>query len=468
MADTPDIQLYNSLTKRKEPLRTSDPDKVLMYVCGPTVYNFAHIGNARPAVIFDVLVTLLRHCYAQVTYARNITDIDDKINAASLESGEPIDVITKRFDHAYQEDMDTLGVAPPDIEPRATEHIPQMIALINVLLDQGHAYAADGHVLFAVDSYANYGHLSHRNTEDMIAGARVEVAPYKRNPMDFVLWKPSTRELPGWDSPWGRGRPGWHVECSAMIESHLGETIDIHGGGQDLVFPHHENEIAQSTCAHDGALFCRTWVHNSFVTVDGNKMSKSLGNVKLIRDLSSDTPGEALRFALLSSHYRSPLDWTAQRTTDARRTLTKWYRALHDAPELTDATDREIDSELMAALCDDLNVAKAVARLHELTQQLGAIKDEKEQAMLRHRIISSASLLGLLQMQPDAALDLLTLPSPGSAVDTAWIEERIGARHRARAEKNFAVADEIRQQLLNAGIHIEDSPNGTTWSPLSS
>ena len=468
MADTPDIQLYNSLTKRKEPLRTSDPDKVLMYVCGPTVYNFAHIGNARPAVIFDVLVTLLRHCYAQVTYARNITDIDDKINAASLESGEPIAVITKRFDHAYQEDMDTLGVAPPDIEPRATEHIPQMIALINVLLDQGHAYAADGHVLFAVDSYANYGHLSHRNTEDMIAGARVEVAPYKRNPMDFVLWKPSTRELPGWDSPWGRGRPGWHVECSAMIESHLGETIDIHGGGQDLVFPHHENEIAQSTCAHDGALFCRTWVHNSFVTVDGNKMSKSLGNVKLIRDLSSDTPGEALRFALLSSHYRSPLDWTAQRTTDARRTLTKWYRALYDAPELTDATDREIDSELMAALCDDLNVAKAVARLHELTQQLGAIKDEKEQAMLRHRIISSASLLGLLQMQPDAALDLLTLPSPGSAVDTAWIEERIGARHRARAEKNFAVADEIRQQLLNAGIQIEDSPNGTTWSPLSS
>ena len=468
MADTPDIQLYNSLTKRKEPLRTSDPDKVLMYVCGPTVYNFAHIGNARPAVIFDVLVTLLRHCYAQVTYARNITDIDDKINAASLESGEPIDVITKRFDHAYQEDMDTLGVAPPDIEPRATEHIPQMIALINVLLDQGHAYAADGHVLFAVDSYANYGHLSHRNTEDMIAGARVEVAPYKRNPMDFVLWKPSTRELPGWDSPWGRGRPGWHVECSAMIESHLGETIDIHGGGQDLVFPHHENEIAQSTCAHDGALFCRTWVHNSFVTVDGNKMSKSLGNVKLIRDLSSDTPGEALRFALLSSHYRSPLDWTAQRTTDARRTLTKWYRALYDAPELTDATDREIDSELMAALCDDLNVAKAVARLHELTQQLGAIKDEKERSMLRHRIISSASLLGLLQMQPDAALDLLTLPSPGSAVDTAWIEERIGARHRARAEKNFAVADEIRQQLLNAGIQIEDSPNGTTWSPLSS
>ena len=468
MADTPDIQLYNSLTKRKEPLGTSDPDKVLMYVCGPTVYNFAHIGNARPAVIFDVLVTLLRHCYAQVTYARNITDIDDKINAASLESGEPIDVITKRFDHAYQEDMDTLGVAPPDIEPRATEHIPQMIALINVLLDQGHAYAADGHVLFAVDSYANYGHLSHRNTDDMIAGARVEVAPYKRNPMDFVLWKPSTRELPGWDSPWGRGRPGWHVECSAMIESHLGETIDIHGGGQDLVFPHHENEIAQSTCAHDGALFCRTWVHNSFVTVDGNKMSKSLGNVKLIRDLSSDTPGEALRFALLSSHYRSPLDWTAQRTTDARRTLTKWYRALYDAPELTDATDREIDSELMAALCDDLNVAKAVARLHELTQQLGAIKDEKERAMLRHRIISSASLLGLLQMQPDAALDLLTLPSPGSAVDTAWIEERIGARHRARAEKNFAVADEIRQQLLNAGIKIEASPNGTTWSPLAS
>jgi cysteinyl-tRNA synthetase len=468
MANTSEIQLYNSLTKRKEPLRTSDPDKVLMYVCGPTVYNFAHIGNARPAVVFDVLVTLLKHCYAKVTYARNITDLDDKINAASLESGEPIDVITERFGQAYQEDMDTLGVAPPDIEPRATAHIPQMIALINVLLDQGHAYAADGHVLFAVDSYANYGHLSHRNTEDMIAGARVEVAPYKRNPMDFVLWKPSTPELPGWDSPWGRGRPGWHVECSAMIESHLGETIDIHGGGQDLVFPHHENEIAQSTCAHDGALLCHTWVHNSFVTVEGNKMSKSLGNIRLIRDLSSDTPGEALRFALLSSHYRSPLDWTAQRITDARRTLTKWYRALHDAPELTDATDCEMDSELMAALCDDLNVAKAIARLHELTQQLGVIKDEKERAMLRHRIVSSASLLGLLQMPPDAALDLLTLPSPSTAVDAAWIEERIGARHKARAAKNFAVADEIRQQLLDAGIQIEDSPDGTTWSPLSS
>ena len=468
MTSTPEIRLYNSLTKRKEPLRTSTPDTVLMYVCGPTVYNFAHIGNARPAIVFDVLVNLLKHGYAKVTYARNITDIDDKINAASLESGEPIDVITKRFDQAYQEDMTTLGVAPPDIEPRATEHIPQMISLINVLLDQGHAYAADGHVLFAVDSYANYGHLSHRNTEDMIAGARVEVAPYKRNPMDFVLWKPSTRELPGWDSPWGRGRPGWHLECSAMIESHLGETIDIHGGGQDLVFPHHENEIAQSTCAHGGALLSHTWVHNSFVTVEGNKMSKSLGNVKLIRDLSSDTPGEALRFALLSSHYRSPLDWTAQRITDARRTLTKWYRALHDAPELTDATDREIDSELMAALCDDLNVAKAIARLHELTQQLGVIKDEKEQAMLRHRIVSSASLLGLLQMPPDAALDLLTLPPPSTAVDAAWIEERIGARQKARAAKNFAVADEIRQQLLDAGIQIEDSPDGTTWSPLSS
>jgi cysteinyl-tRNA synthetase len=253
-----------------------------------------------------------------------------------------------------------------------------------------------------------------------------------------------------------------------MIESHLGETIDIHGGGQDLVFPHHENEIAQSTCAHDGALLCHTWVHNSFVTVEGNKMSKSLGNIRLIRDLSSDTPGEAIRFALLSSHYRSPLDWTAQRITDARRTLTKWYRALHDAPELTDATDCEMDSELMAALCDDLNVAKAIARLHELTQQLGVIKDEKERAMLRHRIVSSASLLGLLQMPPDAALDLLTLPSPSTAVDAAWIEERIGARHKARAAKNFAVADEIRQQLLDAGIQIEDSPDGTTWSPLSS
>ncbi len=464
MVNQPEIRLYNSLTKRKEALQTTYPDKVQMYVCGPTVYNFAHIGNARPAVVFDVLATLLRRCYEHVTYACNITDIDDKINAASIESGQPIQTITDRFAKAYHEDMHALGVAAPDIEPRATEHIPEMIVLTKTLLDLGHAYEADGHVLFDVSSYADYGHLSHRSTEDMIAGARVEIAPYKRNPMDFVLWKPSTAELPGWESPWGRGRPGWHLECSAMTEAHLGKTIDIHGGGQDLIFPHHENEIAQSTCAHAGILFCHTWVHNSFVTVDGNKMSKSLGNVKLIRDILPQAPGEVIRFALLSAHYRSPLDWTEQRLSDARQTLSRWYRALQHAPAATNEPEN-VDSEVLAALCDDLNVAKAFARLHELTKQLGTTETTAVKTELRQRIVSSAGFLGLLQDEPHTALDLLAQRPPGAAeLNVAWVELQIQQRDTARREKNFAVADQIRQRLLEAGIRIEDAADGTKWT----
>jgi len=464
MVNQPEIRLYNSLTKRKEALQTTYPDKVQMYVCGPTVYNFAHIGNARPAVVFDVLATLLRRYYEHVTYACNITDIDDKINAASIESGQPIQTITDRFAKAYHEDMHALGVAAPDIEPRATEHIPEMIVLTKTLLDLGHAYEADGHVLFDVSSYADYGHLSHRSTEDMIAGARVEIAPYKRNPMDFVLWKPSTAELPGWESPWGRGRPGWHLECSAMTEAHLGKTIDIHGGGQDLIFPHHENEIAQSTCAHAGILFCHTWVHNSFVTVDGNKMSKSLGNVKLIRDILPQAPGEVIRFALLSAHYRSPLDWTEQRLSDARQTLSRWYRALQHAPAATNEPEN-VDSEVLAALCDDLNVAKAFARLHELTKQLGTTETTAVKTELRQRIVSSAGFLGLLQDEPHTALDLLAQRPPGAAeLNVAWVELQIQQRDTARREKNFAVADQIRQRLLEAGIRIEDAADGTKWT----
>ncbi|WP_244126535.1 cysteine--tRNA ligase [Burkholderia gladioli] len=321
------IRLHNTLTRRKEVLRTSRPDRATMYVCGPTVYNFAHIGNARPAVVFDVLARLLRHDYRELVYARNFTDVDDKINAAAAAAALPIGAITERYIAAYHEDMQALGVLAPDLEPRVTEHIPEIVALIETLIARGHAYVAEGHVLFHVPSYADYGQLSGRRTEDMIAGARVEVAPYKRDPLDFVLWKPSTPELPGWDSPWGRGRPGWHVECTAMIGRHLGHTIDIHGGGQDLIFPHHENEIAQGSCAHD-ALYCRTWVHNSFVTVDGQKMSKSLGNVLLVRELLAEAPGEAIRFALLATHYRNPLHWNARRLAQARQTLTRWYGAL--------------------------------------------------------------------------------------------------------------------------------------------
>ena len=321
------VQLYNTLTGRKEPLRTELPGRVTMYVCGPTVYNYAHIGNARPAIIFDVLARLLRHDYPCVLYARNFTDVDDKINAAAAAESVAIGTLTTRYIRAYHEDLDALGVQPPDLEPRVTEHITDIISLIQKLIVRGHAYDVSGHVLFHVPSYAAYGALSGRKPEDMQAGAWVEVAPYKRNPLDFVLWKPSTRDQPGWASPWGRGRPGWHVECSAMINRHLGTTIDIHGGGQDLIFPHHENEIAQGTCAN-GTRYCHTWVHNSFVTVDGQKMSKSRGNVLLVRDLLANAPGEAIRLALLSTHYRHPLDWNERRLAQALGTLSRWYKSL--------------------------------------------------------------------------------------------------------------------------------------------
>ena len=465
---TPDsIVLYNSLTRRKEQLETLHPDRVGMYVCGPTVYNLAHIGNARPAVIFDVLARLLRLFYSDVTYVRNITDVDDKINAASVETGEKIGVITERFTTAYHQDMAALNIAQPDAEPRVTDHIEQIVNMIESLVEREHAYLAEGHVLFDIKSFPEYGELSGRSTDDMIAGARVEIAPYKRDPMDFVLWKPSTPELPGWESPWGRGRPGWHIECSAMSESHLGETIDIHGGGRDLIFPHHENEIAQSICAHGGSPYCRMWVHNGFVTVEGQKMSKSLGNVLLVRDLLDEAPAEAIRLALLSTHYRAALDWTTVRLDEAKRTLVKWYRALELCSTDSLSDEAVPDSEVVCALCDDLNTSVVFARIHQLVGDLGQSSDPVEQAKLKHTIVASADVLGLLQQDPTTALAALTASSlKRYDIDADWIEQRIEDRRLARLNKDFEQADNIRDELSAAGIRIEDSADGTTWHPL--
>ena len=465
---TPDsIVLYNSLTRRKEQLETLHPDRVGMYVCGPTVYNLAHIGNARPAVIFDVLARLLRLFYSDVTYVRNITDVDDKINAASVETGEKIGLITERFTAAYHQDMAALNIAQPDVEPRVTDHIEQIVNMIESLVEREHAYLAEGHVLFDIKSFPEYGELSGRSTDDMIAGARVEIAPYKRDPMDFVLWKPSTPELPGWESPWGRGRPGWHIECSAMSESHLGETIDIHGGGRDLIFPHHENEIAQSICAHGGSPYCRMWVHNGFVTVEGQKMSKSLGNVLLVRDLLDEAPAEAIRLALLSTHYRAALDWTTVRLDEAKRTLVKWYRALELCSTDSLSDEAVPDSEVVCALCDDLNTSVVFARIHQLVGDLGQSSDPVEQAKLKHTIVASADVLGLLQQDPTTALAALTASSlKRNDIDAVWIEQRIEDRRLARVNKDFEQADHIRDELSAAGIRIEDSADGTTWHPL--
>ena len=461
------IFLYNSLTSRKEQLETLHPDRVGMYVCGPTVYNLAHIGNARPAVIFDVLARLLRLFYSDMTYVRNITDVDDKINAASIETGEKIGLITERFTTAYHQDMAALNIAQPDVEPRVTDHIEQIVNMIESLVEREHAYLAEGHVLFDIKSFPEYGELSGRSTDDMIAGARVEIAPYKRDPMDFVLWKPSTPELPGWESPWGRGRPGWHIECSAMSESHLGETIDIHGGGRDLIFPHHENEIAQSICAHGGSPYCRMWVHNGFVTVEGQKMSKSLGNVLLVRDLLDEAPAEAIRLALLSTHYRAALDWTTVRLDEAKRTLVKWYRALELCSTDSLSDEAVPDSEVVCALCDDLNTSVVFARIHQLVGDLGQSSDPVEQAKLKHTIVASADVLGLLQQDPTTALAALTASSlKRNDIDAVWIEQRIEDRRLARLNKDFEQADNIRDELSAAGIRIEDSADGTTWHPL--
>lgn len=461
----PPIQLYNTLTRCKSRLETAQPDHITMYVCGPTVYNYAHIGNARPAVVFDVLARLLRRHFQKVLYARNFTDIDDKINAAAAEAGLPIQAITSRYIDAYHADMQALGVLPPDHEPLVTDHIPDILDLIQRLLTRGHAYVAQGHVLFHVPSYPQYGHLSRRQTEDMQAGARIEIAPYKRDPLDFVLWKPSASDQPGWDSPWGRGRPGWHIECSAMTGRYFGDTIDIHGGGQDLIFPHHENEIAQGTCAHDGRLYCRTWVHNSFVTVDGQKMSKSLGNILLVRDLLNEAPGEAIRLALLSTHYRHPLDWREQRLATARRMLSRFYTSLAKVASIEAATESEADEMLLHALCNDLNTPLAITRLHELVNMLDTA-DNGTKAMAKGQLLASAGLLGLLQQEPLQALHALQFEQQSAVLPAAYIESLLAERNQARKARDFGRADAIRTELESAGIAIADTPQGTTWRQI--
>jgi cysteinyl-tRNA synthetase len=452
------LVLYNTLTRQKELFTPAVPGQVTMYVCGPTVYSFPHIGNARPAVVFDTLARLLRTRY-RVIYARNITDVDDKINRAAADEGVDIDAIATRYAAVYHQDMAALGVAPPDIEPRATAHIPEMLDMIGRLVASGHAYAADGHVLFRVKSFPRYGELSRRDRRELLAGARVEVAPYKEDPGDFVLWKPSPPPLPGWDSPWGRGRPGWHIECSAMAERHLGRTVDIHGGGNDLIFPHHENELAQSTCAHGGETFVRFWLHNGFVNVDHTKMSKSLGNVMLVRELLKQAPGEAIRLALLSGHYRQPLDWTADVLPDAMRKLDRLYQTLRDLPEAAAAAG-EPDPDFIAALEDDLNTPKALAALFELVRQLNRSGPGPERLELAGRLRASAALLGILGTSP---AEWFSRGGTDEALDPERVEALITARREARARRDFAEADRLRDELIQGGILIEDGPEGTRW-----
>jgi cysteinyl-tRNA synthetase len=465
------IRLTNSKTRTKEDFVPLDAANVRMYVCGPTVYDRAHLGNARPVLVFDVLFRLLRHVYGpeHVTYVRNITDVDDKINARSAESGRPIREITEETIAWYHEDMDALGALRPTKEPRATDWIGAMIAMIEDLIGRGHAYVAEGHVLFRVRSYSEYGALSGRSVDDMIAGARVEVAPYKEDPMDFVLWKPSDASLPGWDSPWGRGRPGWHIECSAMAYELLGATFDIHAGGIDLQFPHHENEIAQSACAHPEGGFARTWLHNEMLQVEGRKMSKSLGNFFTVRDLlNQGVPGEVIRFVMLSTHYRKPMDWTAEKAREAEAVLLNWrtHIAMLGTEAVSDVlADRCVSREFLEELSDDLNTAGARAVLSELDRRVrgGDVEAAKE-------LIGSAELLGI-DLNVEGRIELIA-KQRGEGSERIEVQREfadlIGAlleeRRVARTRKDFARADEIRDLLSRAGVNLEDTKEKTLWS----
>ena len=453
------LTLYNTLTRRKERFEPLDPQNVRVYVCGPTVYDDAHIGNARAVVVFDLLYRVLRHEYGadHVTYVRNITDVEDKIMAAARASGQTIDQVTARTTAQFHADMAALGNLPPNIEPRATEYITEMIALIERLIASGHAYAAEGHALFRVASYAKYGALSRPSRADMIAGARVEVAPYKEDPGDFVLWKPSTPDQPGWDSPWGRGRPGWHIECSAMSETELGETFDIHGGGLDLIFPHHENEIAQSVCAHDGRPFAHYWLHNGMLTVGGAKMAKSEGNFITVREALAEAPGEVIRLALLGTHYRAPLDWTDDRLRESRQTLDRWYRALDKAPFDVDYADGLVAPDVVSALQDDINTPLAISHLHELASAINRAEEELTRRELRRTMLRSGSLMGLFVVDPS-----IWLSRRGRGPLPIEIDRRIADRVLARKERRFADADQIRDELAAEGIILEDKPDGTT------
>ena len=456
-----ELRLYNTLTRSKEPFAPNDPERITMYVCGPTVYNYAHIGNARPVVVFDCLYRLLTALYPTVVYARNITDIDDKIIQAAAARGCSIDVISEEFTVKYREDMGSLNALTPTLEPRATEHLAEMISLTERLISRESAYVSEGHVLFAVESMEGYGALSGRKLDDMLAGARVEVADYKRHPGDFVLWKPSSDAEPGWDSPWGRGRPGWHLECSAMIHAHLGESIDIHGGGRDLIFPHHENERAQSCCGYGGD-FVKYWLHNAYVDMEGEKMSKSLGNVRTVRELLASYPGEVLRFALLSAHYRSPLDFSGDGLDAARAQLDTFYAALrkHGACE-PEAVPAE-ETEVFSALLDDMNTPEAISKLHAVAGRLNKALTPTEAATAKGELLAGGRLLGILQSEPEAWFTQ-ALSSAASAPSAEEIEDLIQERLSAREQRDFARADEIRTLLDAQGVVLEDGPEGTIW-----
>ena len=463
------LTIHDTLHREKRVFQPRDPERVTLYVCGPTVYDYAHIGNARPPVVFDVLVRLLRRTWGadKVVYARNVTDVDDKINAKAAKEGTPIGEVTSRYEAAYLEDMARLNVSPPDIAPHVTDHMDAIVAQIGAIIDQGCAYAAEGHVLFDVSSYQTYGRLSGRNLDDMIAGARVEVAPYKKNPHDFVLWKPSKEGEPSWPSPWGEGRPGWHIECSAMIEETLGLPIDIHGGGIDLVFPHHENEIAQGVCAHGHAHepsahaeYSRYWMHNGFLTVDAEKMSKSIGNVLLLHDLVQSIPGEVVRWALLSAHYRQPLDWNQALLDQSRKALDRLYGALHRAAAVEASTD-EPPADFLKAIEDDLNTPGAMATLFALSSEIERAMTAGDHGVVgraKGELIAAAAILGVLQADPAAWLE-------GEVSDDlrAEVESLLEQRADARAARDWPEADRIRDRLNALNVVVMDGPQGATW-----
>ena len=447
------LTIYDTARRAKVPFEPIDPENVRLYVCGPTVYDLIHIGNARPLVVFDVLFRLLDRLYGgKVTYVRNITDVEDKINARAAENGEAIRDLTERTAAQFRADATDLGCLPPSHEPRATEHIKGMIDIIEALIAGGHAYAADGHVLFNVPSWDEYGRFANRDRDEMVAGARVEVAPYKRDAADFVLWKPSSDAEPGWNSPWGRGRPGWHIECSAMSRHHLGLDFDIHGGGLDLIFPHHQNEIAQSVCSAPGSTFAKYWMHNGYLMSEGEKMSKSLGNFYTVRELLDEFPGEALRLVILQTHYRQPLDFSKEKCREAKAALDRFYGALRGG---TATAGSNPDAALVAALTDDLNTPLAISRLHALLGELNTASGKDE---ARARLVSAGEALGLLQQDPEGWFK-------GAADDDEAdeIEILIAARQAARKNRDFAEADRIRDDLAARGIVLEDSAAGTTW-----
>jgi cysteinyl-tRNA synthetase len=458
-----DIKIYNSFSGNKEAFVPIKKDHVKIYVCGPTVYNYAHIGNARPAVVFDTFVRFLRSQFSKITHVSNITDIDDKIIAAALDKDLPISQITEKYTDIYNADLNTLGVHAPDFQPKATEFIPEMIELIKVLIDKGHAYEKEGHVLFHVLSFENYGCLSKRNRDEQIAGSRVEVAPFKKDAADFVLWKPSSDVQPGWESPWGFGRPGWHLECSVMSEKTLGLPFDIHGGGRDLVFPHHENEIAQSCCAsgikNDPSSYAKYWMHNGFVTVNGEKMSKSLNNITLIKDLTDLYKGEVIRLTLLSSHYRQGLDWNESIIHQSEKLLDKLYKILSDEGINSAPTSSNFDEDILDALADDLNTPKVISVLNSLAKKYSQDSGINKKN-IAEKIKTSGNLIGILNEDP-----VKWFERDSKDLDIELIEDLMRQRAQAKSDKDYAKADSIRDELVGLGVEILDSQDGSSWKP---